>query len=458
MSDLLLKILSLIIVLGVLVFVHELGHFLAAKWAGIRVFRFSLGMGAPIKRLTFIRGHTEYAVSWLPLGGYVKMASREEMAGDALEGKAPELADVPVEETFEAKPVWKRMIVILAGVVMNVVFAWVVYSSLFLKNGREVNPVTTVGRVLDTFLLGDARGLAALRPGDKITAIDGQPMATWEDVVQAIQHGRADSMVVEVEGRSPIVMQLHRDALNERLNASGALLPTLPPIAGRMLPDRPAEKAGLRTGDTVLAVEDQPISQWYDMTGLIENRIDKPTRFLIGRPGGRIELSITPYGHLEPLPNGAERSVGRIGVYPQPYEIRYEPLSFGQALAEGWGATVGSLTFIGRTVRGMFTGRVSTREVGGPIAIAQAAGESVRLGLDRFLSFMALISVNLAVVNLLPIPVLDGGQFVFLLGEAVLRKPLPLRLRQRLTAVGLFMILLLTVLAFSNDIRRLFGI
>ena len=173
MSDLLLKILSLIIVLGVLVFVHELGHFLAAKWAGIRVFRFSLGMGAPIKRLTFIRGHTEYAVSWLPLGGYVKMASREEMAGDALEGKAPELADVPVEETFEAKPVWKRMIVILAGVVMNVVFAWVVYSSLFLKNGREVNPVTTVGRVLDTFLLGDARGLAALRPGDKITAIDG---------------------------------------------------------------------------------------------------------------------------------------------------------------------------------------------------------------------------------------------------------------------------------------------
>jgi regulator of sigma E protease len=457
-SDLLLKILSLVLVLGVLVFVHELGHFLAAKWAGIRVFRFSLGMGAPIKRLTWVRGHTEYAVSWLPLGGYVKMASGEEMAGDALEGKAPELSDVPPDETFESKPVWKRMIVILAGVVMNVLFAWVVYSSLFIKNGREVNPVTTVGRVLDTFLLGEAKALAALEPGDSITAIDGVPVTSWEDVVQLIQQGRADSMVVEVAGRAPIVMQLHRDDLNERLNASGAILPSLPPIVGRMLPGRPAEKAGLRMGDTVLAVEGQPIRQWYDMTGLVEDRVDQPTRFLIGRPDGRVEITIAPYAHLEPLPNGRERSVGRIGVFPQPYETRSEPLSLGQALAEGWGATVGSLTFIGRTVRGMFTGRVSTREVGGPIAIAQAAGESVRMGLDRFLSFMALISVNLAVVNLLPIPVLDGGQFVFLLGEAVLRKPLPLRLRQRLTAVGLVLILMLTVLAFSNDIRRLFGI
>jgi regulator of sigma E protease len=127
-------------------------------------------------------------------------------------------------------------------------------------------------------------------------------------------------------------------------------------------------------------------------------------------------------------------------------------------MAEGWGATVGSLSFIVRTVRGMATGRVSTREVGGPIAIAQAAGESVRAGLGQFLSFMALISVNLAVVNMLPIPVLDGGQFLFLLGEAVLRRPLPLRLRQRLTAVGLFLILVLMVLAFSNDIRRIFAI
>src|SRR5512135_734353 len=147
----LVTVMSFIVVLGVLVFVHELGHFLAAKWAGIRVFRFSLGMGAPIRRLTFTRSGTEYAVCWLPLGGYVKMASQEEMAGDALEGPAPE-EQVPHHETFEAKPVWKRMVVILAGVTMNTLFAWMVFSGVLYKNGRPVNPTTTVGRVADSGL------------------------------------------------------------------------------------------------------------------------------------------------------------------------------------------------------------------------------------------------------------------------------------------------------------------
>jgi len=388
----------------------------------------------------------------------VKMASKEEMAGDALEGGAPNLADVPLEETFEAQPVWKRIIVILAGVTMNMLFAWLVFSSLFLKNGREVSAVTTVGRVIDTLLQGEARGFAALRPGDRISAIDGRPVNSWEEIVEAIQHGTADSMVVEIAGKPPIVMPLHRDDLSQRLTASVALLPSLPPIVGRMLPDRPAARAGLQSGDTVLAVNGQPVGQWYDMTGMLETRGGQETSFLIGRSTGRLEVRITPDSDVQRLPGGGERTIGRIGVYPRPYQIRSEPLSLGQAMAEGWGATVGSLSFIVRTVRGMATGRVSTREVGGPIAIAQAAGESVRAGLGQFLSFMALISVNLAVVNMLPIPVLDGGQFLFLLGEAVLRRPLPLRLRQRLTAVGLFLILVLMVLAFSNDIRRIFAI
>jgi len=150
--------------------------------------------------------------------------------------------------------------------------------------------------------------------------------------------------------------------------------------------------------------------------------------------------------------------MGRIGVYPSRLPVRHEPLGLGAALAAGGAATFETSTFIFRTVRGMLSGRVSTNEVGGPIAIGQAAGESARAGVDSFLGFMALISVNLAVVNLLPIPVLDGGQFLFLLGEAVLRRPLPLKLRQRLTAVGLVLLLLLMALAFSNDIRRIFGL
>lgn len=457
MSNVVVTVLSLIVVLGVLVFVHELGHFLAAKWAGIRVFRFSLGMGAPIKALTFTRGGTEYTVSWLPLGGYVKMASQEELAGDMLEGGRPEGLEVPREETFEAQPVWKRMVVILAGVVMNVLFAWLILSGVFLKNGRAVILTTTIGRVIDSTLAPEAQALASLRAGDRVVSVDGVPVDNWDAMVRALQSGTRDSVVIGLEGKPALVLPLHRDDLAQRITASLALLPLLPPVSGDVVAGRPADRAGLRKGDTIVTVEGQAVGQWYDMVGLLEHRAGIATRFEIGRADGRHVLTITPYEETVKS-GGKTRRIGRIGVYPAPLPIRHEPLSLGAAFRAGAGATLETSTFIFRTVRGMLSGRVSTSEVGGPIAIGQAAGESARQGIDSFLGFMALISVNLAVVNLLPIPVLDGGQFLFLLGEAVLRRPLPLKLRQRLTAVGLFLILMLMALAFSNDIRRIFGL
>jgi len=456
-SNLVITVLSLVVVLGVLVFVHELGHFLAAKWAGIRVFRFSLGMGAPIKALTFHRGGTEYTVSWLPLGGYVKMASAEEMAGDMLEGGRPEGEEVPRDQTFESKPVWKRMVVILAGVVMNVLFAWFILSGVFLKNGREVTLTTTIGRVIDSALAPGARGLATLQAGDRIVAVDDIQVDSWDAMMRAIQSGSRDSIKVSLDGKPPIILPLHRDDLTQRITASGALLPFLPPVAGNVVRGSPADRAGLRKGDTVLTVNGSPVGQWYEMVGLLEHRAGIETRFEIARDSGRREIVITPYED-KVKSGGKTRSFGRIGVYPAPLPVRHEPLGIGAALAAGGAATFETSTFIFRTVRGMLSGRVSTNEVGGPIAIGQAAGESARAGFDTFVGFMALISVNLAVVNLLPIPVLDGGQFLFLLGEAVLRRPLPLKLRQRLTAVGLVLILLLMALAFSNDIRRIFGL
>jgi regulator of sigma E protease len=455
-NDALLTVLSLIIVLGVLVFVHELGHFLAAKWAGIRVFRFSVGMGAPIKRLTWTRGGTEYTVSWLPLGGYVKMASQEEMAGDALEGGATG-EEVPREETFEAKPVWKRMVVILAGVTFNVVFAWILFSGMLYKNGRPVNPTTTVGGLVDTLVTAELAPLASLRPGDRITAVNGLPVASWEELTEQIQQAAGDSIVLEFDRRAPLVLPIHHDALAERIKAGLAILPELPPVVGRVLADYPASVAGLRAGDTVLALDGQPVGQWYDMVRTVEARAGVPVVMSIGRAGGRLDLSVTPRAEEVRVPRGEARSIGRIGVLPKGTDARYEPMGLGEAVVAGGVMTAGTSTFIVRSVRGMLTGRISAREVGGPIAIGQSAAESARAGFDSFLMFMALISVNLAVINMLPIPVLDGGQFLFLLGEAVLRRPLPLKLRQRLTAVGLLLLGLLMVLAFSNDIRRLFG-
>lgn len=451
-----LTVLSLVIVLGVLVFVHELGHFLAAKWAGIRVFRFSVGMGAPIRWLTWTRNGTEYTVSWLPLGGYVKMASHEEMAGDALEGGAPEEA-VPVEETFEAKPVWKRMVVILAGVTFNLVFAWLVFTGLFVKNGQPFNPTTTVGRVIDSLVPADAAALRTVRPGDRITAVNGEEVASWEAVVEGIQSAPGDTVVLGFADREDVILAIHHDALEDRLRAGLALLPELPAVVGQVMDGTPAQQAGLAVGDTVVGLDTLPIGQWYDMVELVEARAGVPMVLTVGRPAGRMEIAITPRTDTLTLADGATRTVGRIGVLPAGPLTQYRPLSLGAAMVAGGQSTAATSTFIVRSVRGLFTGRVALSEVGGPIAIGQSAAQSARAGVAEFLTFMALISVNLAVVNLLPIPVLDGGQFLFLLAEAVIRRPLPLRLRQALTGVGLFLLVLLMVLAFGNDIRRLFG-
>src|SRR5262245_47153239 len=182
----LVTIIALIIVLGVLIFVHEAGHFIAAKWAGIYVHRFSLGLGSPIPWLTFKRGETEYSISWLPLGGYVKMASREEDAtSSALEGGANQAA-VPPDRMFEAKPVWQRMVVILAGVAMNAVFAWLLFTFLAVKNGRQIDPVTTVGRVVDELLPPEAAEFKRIQPGTRIVSVNGHPVATWDDITQGI--------------------------------------------------------------------------------------------------------------------------------------------------------------------------------------------------------------------------------------------------------------------------------
>jgi regulator of sigma E protease len=451
-----LTLVSLVVVLGVLVFVHEAGHFIAAKWAGIYVHRFSLGLGAPIRRLTFRKGETEYSISWLPLGGYVKMASREEEAtSSALEGGAAE-APVPPDRMFEAKPVWKRMIVILAGVTMNAVFAWFLYTFLAAKNGRQIDPVTTVGRVVDSLLPAEAQAFRHIRPGTRIDSLNGKPVASWDDVVQGIANSSADEIRLSLGDGSVVTAPIHPDAIEQRLRAAQALEPYRVPVVGQVIPGRPAARAGVQPGDTIKAIDGRPVSQWYDLLDVLEHNGPRPIALEVARAAGRQQLRLTPYIDSIEGANGRRQPIARIGV-ALGGDFRSEPLSIGQAAVEGWHATMGASTQIVRTVRGLFSGRISKREVGGPILIGQLAGESARLGLDAFLSFMALISINLAVLNLLPVPVLDGGQFLFLVAEAVVRRPLPLKLRERLTMVGLVLIVMLMGLAFSNDLRRVFG-
>jgi regulator of sigma E protease len=451
-----MTVLALIVVLGVLVFVHEAGHFLAAKWAGIYVHRFSLGLGPPIKALTFRRGETEYSISWLPLGGYVKMASREEDIGSsALEGGAP-MTPVPPDRVFEAKPVWKRMVVILAGVTMNALFAWTVFAALVYKNGRETDPVTIVGRVVDELVPPEAAALKAIKPGVRILRINGDSMKTWDQVVAAITDTPAPEIRIELSDGSTVVLPIHPDAVEERLKAAQALQPFRAPVVGRVVPGKVAAKAGVQEGDTIVAVDGKPVSQWYDLLERIQQSAGRDLAIVLARHGERVNLRVRPYLDSLLEPNGKYKRIGRIGVAVGT-GFTSENLTVGQAIVEGGKQTLNSSTQILRTVRGLFSGRISGRSVGGPILIGQLAGESARLGLDTFLGFMALISINLAILNLLPVPVLDGGQFLFLLAEAVIRRPLPAKLRERLTTVGLVLIVLLMGLAFSNDLRRLFG-
>jgi regulator of sigma E protease len=446
----------LIVTLGVLIFVHELGHFLAAKWAGIRVHRFAVGMGNPIPGLKVRRGHTEYALCWLPLGGYVKMASQEEaVSSSALEGHDEDgrpAGAPPVEphEYFEAKPVWKRMIVILAGVTMNTLLAWLTFTVLAFRNGEQIDPVTTIGGVATDSLPVGAEALASLRPGDRIVAINGDTVASWNAIEQLMSSASEDSLSLALADGRSVVLRIHPAALTDRVRAVLALAPFHYPVADLVEAGRPASRAGVAPGDTVVAVDGVAVMQWDGLVWQIRASAGVPMRWTVGRAGGRTDLVVTPDSTRD-----GERTIGKVGVaFRAAIKFESRPYSFGGALAAGLHATGQASTQIVRTVHGLLSARISSREVGGPILIGQMAAQSARMGPDQFFAFMGLVSVNLAVLNLLPVPILDGGQFLFLLAEGIRRRPLSLKLRERLTIVGFILIVMLMVLAFKNDLAR----
>lgn len=451
-----LTILATLVVIGVLVFVHELGHFIAAKLAGIHVHRFSLGLGRPIRWLSFWRGGTEYSVSWIPLGGYVKMASSaEDPASATLEGGSPSVAVAP-DRVFEAKPVWVRMIVILAGVAMNLFFAWAVFTGLLAANGVPVVPITTVAAMDTAALPPGADPLRQVALPDRIVRVAGTDVETWQAVQRAWLGAPAGPLVVEFAEAGRVELQLDEEA--DRRRALAALRLDLPPVIAEVVPGRPGAAAGLAVGDTIVTFDGEPVGQWVDLVDRISGRAGVAVEIEVGRAGGRVTVVATPAPEQIVDSAGVTRTVGRLGIVGPLLPDRREPVGLGKAAAEGARSTAFVSTQIVAVVRGMFSGRVSTRELGGPIAIGMAAGQSARRGGEDFLLFMAAISVNLAILNLLPIPVLDGGQFLFLLAEAVMRRPITGRVREWLSLAGIVLIVMLMLLAFSNDIRRLLGL
>jgi regulator of sigma E protease len=453
-SPTLVAIVAGLVVIGVLIFVHELGHFLAAKAVGIAVLRFSFGLG-PRTPLGIRIGETDYCISWVPFGGFVKMAGlEEEGAPGAIEG-GPAQIEVPRERTFDAKPLWARVFVILAGVTMNAVFAVALYGVLAGAYGVAVDETTRVARVDSTLIPLGAAQLGTLRPGDRITRIDGRPMTSWRAIQRALLLSSDSRITVDVAGRAtPILLDVARSDEKARTALVNALEPWHEPVIGDVAPGQPASAAGVLAGDRIDSAGGEPTPSWEHLVRVIERSPGRPLSLVVRRAGRDTALVVTPRATEVPDPlSGGTRVVGRVGFWLYVPVRHFDVVgAVGQGFQRA-GDAAGLVLF---TLRGLVTGQVSAREIGGPILVGQMSGEVARLGLEPFLSFLALFSINLAILNLLPIPVLDGGHLVFLLIEGLRGRPLSLEQRQRLTQIGFFVLVGIMALALANDFLRLF--
>ena len=435
-------VLSAIFVLGLLVFIHELGHFLAAKRMGIRVERFSLGF--PPKMIGKTIGDTEYCISWIPLGGYVKMAGEQP---DADEG---EQQGEPWE--FQSKSVGARAFVIAAGPGMNFVLAFIIFWLFYATMGVMLVDTTTVGRVAS----GSPYAAAGLQVGDEILEIDQAPVDTWEDVRGRLASAEAASLALKVrrDGQErPLEVRYEGANMVERLSGLDYFRAS---AVSTVIPDSPAERAGLRPGDVITSVNGAPVTQWYEMVELIRVRPGVETTVSWTRNGQSHQVVVIPNTAQDlDRETGEVIDIGQIGITQQDH-IKRSPAglvsSAGMAGTQLVNVTYTILGF----VKMLVMGQVSTDSVGGPIAIAQMAGDSARQGASSLFSFMAFLSINLAILNLLPIPALDGGQLLILGVEKVLRRPLSLKYRLIWQQTGMALLLVLMVFVVFNDVTRIF--
>jgi regulator of sigma E protease len=447
-------VLAFLVAIGVLVAVHEYGHFWMARRLGIRVLRFSIGFGRPLWSRRGADG-TEYAIAAIPLGGYVKMLDEREGPID------PAVAS----EAYNRKPVWARILVLLAGPVANFLFAVAAYWVLFVAGVPALKPV--VGDVAEDSVAARAGMLA----GDEIVGVGRRDTGTREGAVLAILEElmRGQGIELQLRGSDGEARRVELRVEGERraLTEPGALLPGIgfefwfpevPARVGKVLPGSPAERAGLREGDEIVAVDGEPVGDFAALVARVQPR-----------PGARLELSVSRGGETLAVPVEVEsqregdRFVGRIGLQPAaggevPESMRtlerYGPLSaLTHATEKTW--NMSALTV--RMLWNVATGDVSVKNLSGPINIAEYAGFSARQGILAFLSFLAIVSVSLFVLNLLPIPILDGGQIVYQLAELAKGSPLSDRAQAVGQQVGLLLLLILMSFAFYNDLSRLFS-
>ncbi|MFL5618323.1 MAG: RIP metalloprotease RseP [Gemmatimonadaceae bacterium] len=464
-----LALVAPILVFGLVIFVHELGHFVAAKLTGVYAPRFSIGFGPALFRRR--RGETEYVLAALPLGGYVRMASRHDAEAAVLEGGSEDSSalrpedpgydpnamkpfgprEIPEHRWFESKSLAARLFIMVAGVVMNVVLAYAVYVVINVRYGEPVVPSRVVGAVAP---LPGAPALAQISAGDTITAIDGAAVQSWNQVAERIVKSDADTLAIRTN-RGEVRIPVGRSGQPSPTDVARAIDVHLPPIIGDVVPGTPAARAGLRGGDSVASIGGAPLRGWSDLLERVSASPGVDLAFVIVRGGQRVPVTLRPESTTVRDPSTRQsRTVGRIGAYNASISSR-QPMPVGRALSVAGEQTWATGTQIVDVVRGLLTREVSLNQLGGPIAITRASVAAARSGFETLLGLIAMLSVNVAVLNLLPIPILDGGQILLNIAEAAKGQPFSMRTREYILRVGLVVILMIFVLSTFNDLKAL---
>ena len=445
-------VIAFVLALGALVVVHEYGHYLVARLCGIKVLRFSIGFGMPLWARRFGRDQTEWVVAAVPLGGYVKML-------DEREGEVPQ---AELGRAFNRQSVWRRCAVVVAGPIANFLFAILLYWLLFMHGVQEARPIVAAPPP------HTPAASAGFEAGETIRAVNGEPVASWQDVRWRMLQLALERRPVKVEvlnrnnqlnWRTLDMSSFDEEQLEgDTLALLGLKLyrPEIKPVIGEIVAGSVAQRAGLQTGDQILAADGKPIVSWNDLVRAVRSHPGSELRLSYRRGNEIHELTLVPETVQQ---DGA--TVGRIGAAARLDRRELDELvtvvrygaagALARAAQKTWDTSVFSLKMLGR----MLIGQVSWKNLSGPVTIADYAGQSAQLGLASYLSFLALISISLGVLNLLPIPLLDGGHLMYYTIEIFKGSPVSDRIMEIGQKLGLTLLLVLMAFAFYNDINRL---
>jgi regulator of sigma E protease len=446
-------VIPFVVALGLLIFVHEYGHYQVARWCGVKVLRFSIGFGRPLVKWRAGRDRTEWVVAAFPLGGYVKMLDERE--GDVDAGEA--------HRSFNRQSVWRRFAIVAAGPLANFLLAIVVYWALFASGTEELQPRLALTDEVQTVAVQ-----AGVRDGDLVIAVNDEAVRSWSELRWALLRHVLDRRETTLRVRTAEGVETLRtlqfsavrvdDGETDLIAKIGLRpwRPDVPPVVGQVMPGSAAARAGVQPGDRFVELDGEPLDAWTDLVTRVRGRPGEALTAVVMRGERRVDVVLVP----DEATDGGER-IGRVGISVAEVVdgraamftvVRYGPVEgFAKAAVKTWDTSVLTLKMIGR----MITGSVSWKNLSGPVTIADYAGQTAKLGWAHYLGFVALISISLGVLNLLPIPVLDGGHLLYYTIEMIKGSPVSERVMAIGQQIGLIALALLMAFAFYNDITRL---